>query len=143
MTKSFNVEGDDNLDAQTDSVLQLPPENTEKEITAVTSKKYVSTAKPPKRKHKKLDEIDLKILKALERKEPEKPNSQMSFFHSLMPHLEKFDDNELLQFQMGVLQVISNIKTRKPAAPDHQHFFTPSLHNSSITANLLHTIPNL
>ena len=33
-TESFNVEGDDNLEAQTDSILQLPSENT-----AVTSKK--------------------------------------------------------------------------------------------------------
>lgn len=66
------------------------------------------------RKHRKPDEVELKILKALE---PEKQNSKMSFFQSLLPHLDRFDENELLQFQMGVLQVIANINEKKKMVP--------------------------
>ncbi|XP_074038602.1 uncharacterized protein [Leptinotarsa decemlineata] len=66
------------------------------------------------RKHRKPEEVELKILKALE---PEKQNSKMSFFQSLLPHLDRFDENELLQFQMGVLQVIANINEKKKMVP--------------------------
>jgi len=47
----------------------------------------------PNKRRRKQDEIGLKILKALE---PEKPNSHMSFFQGVLPHLSKFDNNEVL-----------------------------------------------
>ncbi|CAH1988996.1 unnamed protein product [Acanthoscelides obtectus] len=40
----------------------------------------------------------------------------MSFFQSLLLHTETFDSDQWLQFQMEVLQVISNIKNQKYAA---------------------------
>ncbi|XP_071054321.1 uncharacterized protein [Onthophagus taurus] len=45
------------------------------------------------RKRRNPDEIELKMLKALE---PEKPNSHMSFFEGVIPHLKKYDDSEVL-----------------------------------------------
>lgn len=71
----------------------------------------------PKRRRKP-DKIELKMLKALEL---EKPNSHMSLFQSLMPHLTKFDNNDVLQFQMGVLQLIT-------------------IHNNSLFLHILETI---
>lgn len=73
---------------------------------------HQTTNKAPSRarKHRKPDEVELQILKALA---AEKPNSKLSFFHSLLPHLDKYDDNEMLEFQMDVLQVIANINQRK------------------------------
>lgn len=62
------------------------------------------------RKRRKPDEIELRMLKALE---PEKPNSHMSFFQGVIPHLNKFDDSEVLEFQIGVLRVISTINEKK------------------------------
>ena len=54
-----------------------------------------TTNKAPSRarKHRKPDEVELQILKALE---AGKPNSKLSFFHSLLPHLDKYDENEIL-----------------------------------------------
>lgn len=68
------------------------------------------------------------MLKALE---PEAPNSHMSFFQGVMPHLSKYDDCEVLEFQMGVLQLIANInEKRKRTQPPtfsyhHQQFSAP------------------
>lgn len=47
----------------------------------------------PIKRRRKLDEIELRILKALE---PEKLNSHMSFFQGVMPLLSKFDNNKVL-----------------------------------------------
>ncbi|KAJ8966362.1 hypothetical protein NQ314_003563 [Rhamnusium bicolor] len=69
------------------------------------------------RKHKKIDEVELKLLKALE---PVTPCSKMSFLQSLMPHLNHYTDGEFLHFQMGVLNVIENINKRKEATPQPQ-----------------------
>lgn len=74
------------------------------------------------RKRRRQEEVELQILKALE--EP-KPNAHMSFFQGLLPHLNKFDDGEVLEFQMSVLQAIFNINNKKrsaqlpPQAPPH------------------------
>lgn len=57
------------------------------------------------------------MLKALE---PSSPCSKMSFLQSLMPHLDNFTDREFLQFQMGVLNVIENIKKVKETI-SHPH----------------------
>jgi hypothetical protein len=71
-----------------------------------------TTNKVPSRatKHRKIDEVELQILKPLE---AGKPNSKLSFFHSLLPHLDKYDENEILEFQMAVPQVMANINRRK------------------------------
>jgi hypothetical protein len=41
------------------------------------------------------------------------PDSNMSFFAGIVPYLKSFDDDDLLDFQMGVLQLISKIKCNK------------------------------
>lgn len=88
------------------------------------------------RKHKKVDEVELKILKALEPKEPEKLDPNMSFFQSLLPHLNKFNAEEILQFQMGVLQIISNLHERKKGAVHpHQYTQQTNYHNPSHIAH--------
>lgn len=108
----------------------------------------VSTEKRPKtpevtineksktRKHKKMDDVDLKIIKALESTK-ETPDSNMSFFQSLMPHIANFNNSEILQFQMGVLQVISNIKNQQTLVPPKQGFPTPFSKNQCLTTHIL------
>ncbi|XP_074027112.1 uncharacterized protein isoform X2 [Leptinotarsa decemlineata] len=56
------------------------------------------------------DEVELKIIKALE-EPPLSPH--ISFFQGILPHLNNFDDSEILEFQMGVLEVISKIKNKR------------------------------
>lgn len=71
-------------------------------------------------KYKNQNDIDLRILKLLEEQQP--PCNKMAFLQSLMPHLQNFNDQEYLKFQMGVLKVIENINESKK----EQHFFPPS-----------------
>lgn len=68
-------------------------------------------------KNKNQNDIDLRILKLLEEQQP--PCNKMAFLQSLMPHLQNFNDQEYLKFQMGVLKVIENINESKK----EQHFF--------------------
>lgn len=46
-----------------------------------------------------------------------KKNSKLPFFESLLPHVDKFDDNHWLQCQIEFLQVISKIKNAYPCIP--------------------------
>nr|CAI5819428.1 unnamed protein product [Callosobruchus analis] len=65
--------------------------NTRTSITTSCRRKekVLSHAQLPQ-KRKKLDDLDLKIMKVLE---PEKPNAPMSFFRSLLPHTESYDND--------------------------------------------------
>nr|XP_023030008.1 uncharacterized protein LOC111517938 [Leptinotarsa decemlineata] len=68
---------------------------------------------PKPREHKRRrqpDEVELKKIKALE-EPPLSPH--ISFFQGLLPHLNNFDHSEILEFQMGVLKVISKIKNKR------------------------------
>lgn len=44
------------------------------------------------------------------------PNRHTSFFNGIIPSLELFDDDEVVEFQLKVLQVVSEIKKRKKDA---------------------------
>jgi hypothetical protein len=83
-----------------------------------------------KRKHNP-DEFELRIMKALE--EGNKPNRHLSFFKSIIPSLENFNEEETLEFQMGVLQLIRNIKHRKPSSFSSQPLpvYNQPFHTSS------------
>ena len=52
-------------------------------------------------------------MKALE--EGIQPNRHLSLFKGIIPSLQNFKEEEALEFQMGVLQLIANIKHRKPS----------------------------
>ncbi|KAL0871595.1 hypothetical protein ABMA27_004127 [Loxostege sticticalis] len=39
-------------------------------------------------------------------------NRHVSFFNGLIPTLEKFDDDQVIDFQLGVIQLMKNIKNR-------------------------------
>lgn len=99
-----NVNNVNNQEDTTDDIIEVSTVNKEVEKTTA------SKSSPKTRKRKKLDEIDLKILKALEQ---EQPNSEMSFFQSLLPHIQQFNENGLLDFKMDVLQVISKINSKR------------------------------
>jgi len=75
------------------------------------------------------DEFELRIMKALE--EGNQPNRHLSFFKGIIPSLQNFDEEETLEFQMGVLHLIANIKHRKPSNFSSQcttsHFILPHL----------------
>lgn len=88
------------------------------------------------------DEVELKMIKALEESPP---SPHISFIQGLLPHLDKFNDSEILEFQMGVLEVISKIKNKRTNTsqpqplpphfnypfPQHQSFSSSQMSHSS------------
>lgn len=83
------------------------------EVSAVTdnSSTQIKINQSGRKRQKKINEIDLKIIKALEKEQPVKTtNPKMSFFESLLPHLDNVTDDQWLQCQMDILKVISKIK---------------------------------
>lgn len=98
---SFNLEGTLEEDEEPEGTTGEPEVSTNVNLPS----KPVGT-----RKRKKLDEVEVKMLKALEHKTP---CSKMSFLQSLMPHLTNYSNSEFLQFQVGVLNVIENINKLK------------------------------
>jgi len=55
----------------------------------------------------KPDEFELRVIKTLE--EGNQPNIHLSFFKGIIPSLQNLNKEETLEFQMGVLQLISHI----------------------------------
>lgn len=119
--ESYNNEKEDDNEE-----LNAPPVPSTVPTVKETAKKFVLKTKLPTRQHKKIDEVDLKILQALDQKKPEEKNDKLSFFKSLLPHVDKFDDNQWLQCQMEFLQVISKFKNTYSSMTQ-----TPNVHNQS------------
>ncbi|KAK9504458.1 hypothetical protein O3M35_010782 [Rhynocoris fuscipes] len=61
--------------------------------------------------------VEMKFSNGFERKGPKKLDYKMSFYHSLLPHLDEFDRNEWLYFQTEVVRIITNIKYKILSAP--------------------------
>lgn len=61
----------------------------------------------------------------------------MSFFQGVMPHLNRFDDNDILQFLMGVLEVFANINEKKKAAQSQPYLY----HQQQLSAHTFSPIP--
>ena len=66
------------------------------------------------KRKRKPNGFELRIMKALER--GKQPNRHLSFFKGIIPALQNFNEEETLEFQMGVLQLIANTKHRKPSS---------------------------
>ena len=81
---------------------------------------------------RKPDEFEIRIIKTME--EGNQPNLHLSFFKVITPSLQNFNEEETLQFQMAVLQLLANIKHRKPSnfssrpLPMHNQPFHTSSH---------------
>lgn len=76
--------------------------------------------KKPKSLKRKIDHVEIEMMKILK----EKPDRHLSFFQAIIPSLDNFDDDEILEFQMKVLQAITEIKNRKRLCLS-QHAFPP------------------
>jgi hypothetical protein len=83
------------------------------------------------KRKRKPDEFELRIIKVLE--EGTQPNRHLSFFKGIIPSLENFNEEETLEFQMGILQLVANIKNRKPTSFCRQpvRMYDTSFHTSS------------
>ncbi|CAF4844844.1 unnamed protein product [Pieris macdunnoughi] len=69
--------------------------------------------RPMKNAVNPLDAKMMKFMDSYSNNEPKTINRHLSFFKGIIPSLDKFDDDEVLEFQMGVLQLLKNIKSRR------------------------------
>ncbi|CAH1378464.1 unnamed protein product, partial [Tenebrio molitor] len=97
--------------APRDGTDEAHPETTK--TSTEGSKAGASTLKPPpqqprSRRRRNPDPVELKLLKVLE--EGNTPNRHLSFFQGIIPSLQTLDEDAIVQFQIGVLQLISNVK---------------------------------
>lgn len=81
------------------------PTITLKEIDHEIAKEF----KTPGPRKCKLDSVELQMIEIFK----EKPDRHLSFFNGIIPSLNTFDDDEILEFQMEVLRTITSIKKRK------------------------------
>ncbi|XP_047489225.1 uncharacterized protein LOC125039400 [Penaeus chinensis] len=67
----------------------------------------ISPAQPTRmNKKRKLDGIEQKILNTLEAPE----DRHLCFFKGIIPSLEKFSEEQIIEFQIGVLKVLQNVR---------------------------------
>ncbi|XP_004925760.2 uncharacterized protein LOC101739359 [Bombyx mori] len=86
-----------------------------------TSDNMVKMSPIPKSIHKRpmknaVNPLDAKMMKFMDSysyNESKTMNRHLSFFNGIIPTLDKFDDDEVLEFQMGVLQLLKNIKSSR------------------------------
>lgn len=106
VAESLEGRADNNEDEDADNPPEAPQPPKETICENLKPREYKRRRRP--------DEVELKMIKALE--EPT-ASPHISFIQGLLPHLNKFDDGEILEFQMGVLETISKInKKRKNTA---------------------------
>jgi len=82
------------------------------------------------------DEIDRKILKSLEKIEPDEDEA---FFISVLPSVRQFSADDKLDFRIIVLKAIKDIKTRSGYVSSPFSTQTPSPHSSQGTGRLSHS----
>lgn len=98
------------LDDDEGSATQVSPRSNQSTNDEVRSfRTPVHTAK----KKRKVDPIELELLSALQ----ENPNRHTSFFNGIIPTLNTFDDDEIVDFQLNVMKLISHIKKKKKTHP--------------------------
>lgn len=81
----------------------------------------------------KPDEFEERLLSAVE-----VPNRHICFFQGLIPSLETFDDDEVVEFQIGVLGLIKQIKQAKKQEAASLMFCGRNLQVQSTDLNAQH-----
>jgi len=104
---------------------------------ALTSSRDAGMLQHRRRKTTKVsDEIEKKILKSLEKIEPDEDGA---FFISVLPSLRQFSADDELDFRMIVLKAIKDIKTRSGYVSSPFSTQTPSPDSSHGTDRLSHS----
>ncbi|XP_047537874.1 uncharacterized protein LOC125071597 [Vanessa atalanta] len=75
------------------------PEENKSEVTNVNKRK----------KNEELNPVDKKMIKFMETLEKDDDSRMMSFFKGIAPTVERFKDEDIVEFQYQVLNIIRNI----------------------------------
>lgn len=86
------------------------PEENKSEVTNVNKRK----------KNEELNPVDKKMIKFMETLEKDDDSRMMSFFKGIAPTVERFKDEDIVEFQYQVLNIIRNIQYKNSySAPHH------------------------
>lgn len=68
--------------------------------------------KPATKKKREPDPLEQQLISAIK----QRPDRHVSFFHGIIPTLERFDDDEIVEFQLKMLETVSDIKKRQKSS---------------------------
>ncbi|KAG5862539.1 hypothetical protein JTB14_020196 [Gonioctena quinquepunctata] len=117
--------------------------------TKIPTVKTTSMQQSTRKRKRTPDGIELRMLKSNEAGDQE--DRHMQFFKGILPPVQKFTDNQIVDFQMGVLQVIKNIQNTvsipttqpqqlqiypPPYSQQHTHNSTPATIHCGTFSNI-------
>lgn len=89
---------------------------SEEETTNISEQSRMELQSFVEKKRKRTpDEVDLRLRKV--RDCEKEPNRHLSFFKGILPSVNNFEEDQTIEFQMGVLLLIRNIKNRCTVNP--------------------------
>ncbi|XP_063535718.1 uncharacterized protein LOC134745575 [Cydia strobilella] len=97
-----NSEANEISETNSTETLDIKPTILSNPIPNRIPKRHVNDVSPVYAKVMKMD--------CYSNNEPRTMNRHLSFFNGILPALDKFDEDEVLEFQMGVLQLLKKIK---------------------------------
>lgn len=86
-------------------------QNTEKDTNTVPNTVNKHNVVPKKRK--KMDDFELRMLKAVETGQQD-GDRHLSFFKGIIPSISKFSEPQIVEFQLGVLQLVQKMQQTTP-----------------------------
>lgn len=156
-TENNNTESDNNTKAENPKNNSEGGNETLETNSIETHDTMVAKSPIPNRVPKRslkniINPVDAKMMKFMDSYSNNKPkttNRHLSFFNGILPSLDKYDDDEVVEFQMGVLQLMKKIKNSRQIRESssfnlsslHREYFTQEYQNSNIqeTTNSIST----
>jgi hypothetical protein len=60
---------------------------------------------------------EARTFEILEKTDTSKPNRHLSFFQGILPSLQNLNNDQTMEFQLGVMNFIKNVKKHRPSFP--------------------------
>jgi hypothetical protein len=94
------------------------------------------------KKKRQPDEVEARMFEIIEKTDTSKPDRHLSFFQDILPSLQNLNDDQTIEFQLGVLNLNKNVKKHRPSFPPTQNFSSHQpIHNMSSLSGCSSTHP--
>ncbi|XP_046674635.1 uncharacterized protein LOC124363429 [Homalodisca vitripennis] len=106
-----NIQGEGQQDDTVDES-GVDSQNTQQTTNTVPNTVYKPSNVAPKKK-KKMDDFELRMLKVVETPQQD-GDRHLSFFKGIIPSISKFSEPQIVEFQLGVLQLVQKMQQTTP-----------------------------
>ncbi|KAG8313147.1 hypothetical protein J6590_010240 [Homalodisca vitripennis] len=106
-----NIQGEGQQDDTVDES-GVDSQNTQQTTNTVPNTVYKPSNVVPKKK-KKMDDFELRMLKVVETPQQD-GDGHLSFFKGIIPSISKFSEPQIVEFQLGVLQLLQKMQQTTP-----------------------------